>query len=395
MHYNFPVIRHIDEVRRVVENRREYIIVDKGDYIVVNYVISSPCTFPPVVDEMTSILRECRGLVFYPNGDIMSRPFHKFFNIDEKPETAVDNVDMSLSHIVLQKLDGSMIRPLFIKGALKWGTKMGTTDVAVFAETFAQSHPNYAELAWYCKDHHLSPIFEYCSRENKIVIDYPQKRMVLTAIRHNFTGEYFIYDDMCVLAATYGIEVVACRCLASADLVDFMSEVKAEGENEGYVVRFASGHMLKVKTEWYLGLHRGKAAIECEKGVIALILEEKADDVKPTLSVQDLQRFEDFETSLINGLHVSKDNLFLLHQQCKDLDRKEIALGPATKLDKSTRTLLFGLLKSDTSTVTLESIWKVVVAYVLSNIGSNKKVEEIRHLWGGARWSSTLDVEEK
>lgn len=57
-----------------------------------------------------AIRRELRGLIFSAaDGTVISRRFHKFFNIGELPETQPEKVDMSIPFVVLEKLDGSMI----------------------------------------------------------------------------------------------------------------------------------------------------------------------------------------------------------------------------------------------------------------------------------------------
>jgi RNA ligase len=403
MKYKFPIIRHIDQIRAAVGESREFIIVDKVDYIVVNYVIASKDTFPPVIgeDEAAAIRRECRGLIFYPNGEVMSRPYHKFFNVGERDETSPSELDMNASHVVLQKLDGSMIRPLFVNGLVRWATKMGITDVANLAEQYVRNNPHYKELALHCQQRDLTPMFEYCSRDNRIVIDYPLPRLVLTAVRHLFSGEYLKYEDMMALAGDFNIDVVAARQSQSTDidLEVFLCGVRAEGEednNEGYVLRFqTSGHMVKVKTEWYVGLHRGRSAVESEGMVLTLIVEEKLDDIKGTLSVADRSKLEEYESAVINGLRVSQEYLYQQYTALKDLSARDFSLGPGQRMDKHFKRLMYSLL--DSEDVTPELCWKLLIKTVSMHLASAKRVAEVRHLWGGKEWRlySTISVEDE
>lgn len=62
------------------------------------------------------MLREVRGLVFHAQTkQILSRPLHKFFNLNEMPETSIDRVSTLLANQqleqfeVLEKMDGMMI----------------------------------------------------------------------------------------------------------------------------------------------------------------------------------------------------------------------------------------------------------------------------------------------
>lgn len=393
MHYDFASIEHVSQVLQATEGRREFIFVDKGSYSVVNYVIASPTTFPPVSDETSAILRECRGLIFDSTGRIMSRPFHKFFNVGEKEETAADAIDLEREHVILEKLDGSMIRPLFLEGEVRWGSKMGLTDVSALAEEHVKAHPQFNAFALFCKSKTMTPIFEYCSRENRIVIDYPTAKLVLTAVRHNNTGAYLKYDDMRVVAAEFGIEVVRAVSSRSSDMSAFLESVRSEDEGEGYVIRFEeSGHMVKVKTEWYTSMHKSKAAIESEKGVIRLILEEKADDIRATLSPADREKFERFENDFLKGLRATQDRLLELHDKHKDSERKEFASGPAQLLDRGIRNLLFILLRE--SNVTPNGVWKLLVDHVLLKATCKRKIDEMRSLWGGVTWAELSLTEE-
>jgi len=195
MFYDFPIIRTIDDVLPHIEGRSEFIVADRGDYIVINYVVATNDTFTMEgPDDLGgAIRRECRGLIFYPDGRLMSRPFHKFFNVGEREETMPANVDLSAPHVVMEKMDGSMIRPVMIGDTMRLGTKMGVTEIAEEAEKWLFSKSSVA-IDWVRSyvDRGFTPIFEWIGPDNKIVIDYPEHKLVLLAIRSNETGEYFL-----------------------------------------------------------------------------------------------------------------------------------------------------------------------------------------------------------
>jgi RNA ligase len=50
--------------------------------------------------------RECRGLIFSDKGNILSRRFHKFFNVNELEETHESLIDINRPHILTEKMDG-------------------------------------------------------------------------------------------------------------------------------------------------------------------------------------------------------------------------------------------------------------------------------------------------
>ena len=82
MRYEFPKIEHLDDVRPAIEGRDEFIIAERDWGYVVNYMVNMVDTFPPVEGELDAIRRECRGMLFYPDGRIMARRLHKFFNVN-------------------------------------------------------------------------------------------------------------------------------------------------------------------------------------------------------------------------------------------------------------------------------------------------------------------------
>jgi RNA ligase len=198
MHYTFPSITHISQVLAAINGKDEFIV--KHDevlgYKVVNYIVNFAETFPPVVDERTAILRECRGLVFDAgNGEIISRPLHKFFNFGEKSSEVPD---FSRPHRILQKLDGSFIRPIRTKtgpmaGKLMFGTKMGVTEVAQKIQPFIEKNKQYVDFCHWCCDEGKTPTFEFTSPSQQIVIHYQIDMLTMLAIRDNITGEYIPY----------------------------------------------------------------------------------------------------------------------------------------------------------------------------------------------------------
>ncbi len=81
MNYCFPEICHINDVLPHIEGRDEFVVAEREGYTVVNYVVAMADTFDMTgPDDLGgAIRRECRGLIFGPDGALMSRPFHKFF----------------------------------------------------------------------------------------------------------------------------------------------------------------------------------------------------------------------------------------------------------------------------------------------------------------------------
>lgn len=192
MNYKFPEIRTINDVLPHIEGRSEFVVAERDFGTVINYMVSYADTFDMAgPDDLTgAIRRELRGMIFDTKGKIMSRPFHKFFNMGEREETQPHVLDFSKPHTIMTKLDGSMLRPIVMNdGGIRWGTKMGLSEVAEHAEKFIAKNPKYTEFAEYCVARSLTPIFEYVGPYNKVVLDY-QEGLTLLAIRNNVYGNY-------------------------------------------------------------------------------------------------------------------------------------------------------------------------------------------------------------
>lgn len=308
MNYQFPVIRHIDDVLPHVQGREEFIVAIKDGYTVINYVMMTSDTFRPFTgddDIGNAIRRECRGIIFdNTTGEIIRRPYHKFFNIGEREETMPDQINLSVPHRVLRKLDGSMIAPFYTSdGRLRIGTKMGETEVAEPAGKFIHDNPRYLKLILACRISGHTPIFEWMSRDNRIVIDYGEPQLVLTAIRNIHSGVYDAYDTIDWIADNFGVPVVENIDAIEYEIAQHLVDVtRHEVGTEGYVVRFDNGHMAKVKSDWYVAIHKAKENLLYERYVLKMVLENTADDVIPHLLDDDRRRLEQYRDTALDEI---------------------------------------------------------------------------------------------
>ena len=337
----FPVIETIDDVRPFIEGRDEFVIAERSWGTVIDYQITLPDSF------QTPEARECRGIKFAPDGTLLARPYHKFFNFGEPLMQVADLAAAGRFHehfIILDKLDGSMIHPIMWGHNVFFCTRMGITHVAEQAEEYAKGFGyksngefwgNRTEGPWYmdfCYDlaqSGLTPMFEWCSRKNRIVLDYPEDQLILTAIRVNRTGEYLTYGKMKALAIPYRIPMVGHWEGEWDDIHAFLDMVHTIEESEGYVLRWDDGTMGKTKGQWYLQIHKAKDHIAHEKRVIGLILNDSLDDVLPFLLPGDYDRVvayrDDFWANIAEKAD-TLDSVVTINQQLPDgmgLDRKE------------------------------------------------------------------------
>jgi RNA ligase len=389
MHYKFPEIRHLDQIRPAIEGRNEFIIAERDWGFVVNYMVSMADTFPDVVTEYDAIRRECRGLLFHRDGTIMARRLHKFFNVNERDETQHHLVDLAQPHVILDKLDGSMITPVVTEHGLRWGTKMGITQVSMQAEEWVATRPDIASWAERMLAEGWTPIFEWCSRKQRIVVDYVIDRLVLIAVRRTVEGTYMSYEDMRAEAEGNALDVVRAYAGTTANMEHLIAETRAAEGIEGWIIRFDTGQMVKVKGDWYVRIHKTKDALVHEKNVVELLVNEQLDDVKAFMLDDDRRRIEAFETDFWQGVSqvVRGYEQYYDTVVAQGLDRKRFALEwmPTIKAqDPHAPGIVFGRFDGrDTRAMVLDIIKR--------STGSQTKIDEARHLWGGSRWNYQFD----
>lgn len=389
MKYQFPVIKHIDDVLPAIEGRDEFVVAERDGYKVVNYMVAMSDTFPEVDDEHSAIRRECRGIIFDENGNLIARRLHKFFNVNERDETLLHKIDLSQPHVILEKLDGSMITPFYVYDSIRWGTKMGLTDVAKPVEDFVARNTDYHIMASELLETNLTPIFEWCSRSQRIVVDYPEDRLVLIAIRDNVTGKYLNYEDMKVyINSEFDIDVVKAYPGTAESMQHLIDDVRGQEGIEGYVIRFDDGHMVKIKGDWYVRIHKVKDSIAREKNIIDLIVNEKIDDAKAFMLDSDRERVEDFEEKFWKGVTDSVtlyEDMFRRFQYTYK-DKKEFAIGCSQTLHPLTKGIMFSLWDG-------KNARDLILDMIRRNLGTQTKVDSVRSLWYGYKWNYSLGEE--
>ena len=288
MHYTFPEIRTLADVLPHIEGRSEFIVAEREFGTVVNYVVAMADTFNMTGpgDLGGAIRRECRGIIFDTEGNIMSRPFHKFFNVNEREETQAHAIYMSEPHVIMEKMDGSMIRPVRLNGMIRLATKMGVTDIAVEAEELlTASQYDWLDSVMLTG---VTPLFEYIAPTNKIVIEYSEPKLVLLAMRNNFYGHYY-------MPHWTPFEVVPQYGSVEGSLSDYIARAREMQGREGDIIRFADGHMIKIKNDWYVRIHKTKDLIRSDRNIADIIVNEQLDDVLPLLDAADLETVRAYE----------------------------------------------------------------------------------------------------
>jgi len=395
-HYRFPYIDHINDVLEVIKDSPEFTVAERGDHTIINYNVAFESTFPPVPAEWDDpasydamIRRECRGIIFdSKTGAVIARRLHKFFNVGEREETQPHNIDFNQPHWILEKLDGSMITPYYVNNVLYWGTKMGQTDVGRLAEAFVAVNPQYNRFARWAKYDRCTLIFEFVSRDQRIVVDYPEDQLVLIAIRNNWSGEYWEYQGIASIAEQFGVPVVKQYEGTAKNIQQLVEHTRGLKGQEGFVVRFKSGHMVKIKSEWYVNLHKTKDLIRYERNLVRLIFDNQIDDLKQFLDASDFSRVEKycelFEYDIKQFIDAAVKHLDRVRES--GIDRKTYALTTALVVHPIIKTMVFKLWDRQ---VMVADVEQILVDQIRAHLSTNVKFEELRnmHVIKTAQWN--------
>ncbi len=387
MNYDFPEINHIDDVIPHIEDWQEFKVMQKDWYTVINYMVAFEETFSLVRERShynMKIRRECRGMIFdTATGNLISRPYHKFFNVGEREETNLDKIDLTQPHVVLEKLDGSMIRPIPTPEGFRLGTKAGITDVAMNAEYFIADKPEYAKFIKSSFACGLTPIFEWCSRKNRIVVDYSEDNLILTAVRDMRSGNYIPYSQMVETGKNYAIPVVKAIAGDETDIEKIVDHIRKWDDGEGVVIRFDNGHMVKIKADEYILRHRSKEQINSEKNIIQVILNDSVDDMIPLLTSEDAQRLKDFQQKFWCAVDEVSSDLTKIFKGGDMMypDKKEFAVEFVNKmLLPIHRPFMFGMKQG-------KECKQLLTDSIEKSLTSQTKLNDSRWMFGGISWN--------
>lgn len=194
--------------------------------------------------------RVSRGLiVHWPTTQVVALPFEKFFNLNEQPETRLENLPERPIEVTA-KLDGSL-------GITYWdGTRYAmatrgsfTGPQAAWATARLQAHPAIVDLP---RD--LTLLVEVIYPENRVVLNYGNVEGLFLIGARRLDGYDYNYAELTELAERFGLPLVPSE--AVSHLGDLLPLVESRTGIEGWVVRYPNGLRVKIKTLEYLRLHK-------------------------------------------------------------------------------------------------------------------------------------------
>lgn len=254
-----------------------------GDRVMLNYdQINSP--------KLHNITKECRSLILsYPEFNVISRSFDRFFNYGETFESK--EFDFSKS-MVIEKCDGSLMKlyhynnewhistrgMAFAEGE----TETGRTFKTLFLEGVGLTEDNYRKvfkktLQGY---ENYTFIFELCSPENRVVKNYGRGiHIYFTGMRDNKTGNEQVTYNYISLFKDFNVKLPKLYSLYNVnEIIKAVNEL--ENLDEGFVCyNTYTGERVKIKSEIYVAVHhlKNNGALTPKK-IASLVFENEYDE---------------------------------------------------------------------------------------------------------------------
>ena len=350
-----------------------------------------------IKDLWNDVNRQARGIIFDVDGTIVARPFPKFFNMNERPETSPKNLPWHTEVEVFEKMDGSCgigyfgtggpedELPVYLGSVPMW--RLATpgsmeSDQAIMGTRILNgsvpecegppTHPHsVAQETVSCLPRynlgHLptdcTPVFEIIYPDNRIVVDYEGKTFLSLLAIFEHSGEEWHPRRVDQIAGLCGFH------RPKRYKIDLQSDIPFEDNTEGYVCRFGDGTRVKVKSPRYLQLHRlldrcsAKGVIELMRGreyrvTLAMMPREmvlRFDDIRA--HVQGI--YNEINTEVCGHYRTMTDSLGPLAA------RKDCAVWIQTNVPKELTGFVFGMM--DEKDID-DSLWRMVLEKVKADV---------------------------
>lgn len=278
--------------------------------------------------------RECRGTMFYINGDnvqLVALPLKKFHSLGETPET--NNIDPKNAKYAYLKEDGSLLTTYIspIDNSLKFKSMNMPTYLQNDIVMESISEELFKDLEELTKKG-FSVCLELTTPKNRVFIEYEDFNVHILKVRDMSNGEYIDIRSK-EFALTH--PEVANKLVKQVPVESINVNEKSI---EGYVIEMEDGEMYKVKTIPYLTISaviniqdRSKESEVFYKAT----MEEVLDEIRslyhykthsPNFPLKEiLQRIDEIETYAIKSYNYLSQTVDKFYEENKSLERGDFA----------------------------------------------------------------------
>lgn len=298
--------------------KRDKYISEKPEGDLILWTYKPDCQYDKAWDKYTSM---CRGLITDKEGNIIARPFKKFFNLNEMEETKLENLPNEIPFIT-EKMDGSLGIQYYKDGKIMIATRgsLSTSEQSQWATEWINKNYKISDFK-----EGYTYLYEIIYPENRIVIDYNGiSALFLLAVKNNETGE-----ELNLIEEAERLKIAIPIIFKDKSLSQIIGSLNIlSGNEEGYVFQYSKGLRVKMKGEEYKRLHA--ILTEFSSKNIWLIVKEGKSVVEAIGKVPD--EFYDWVKKIEDDI-TKKFSVFMLsakeiHRGIKCLPtRKEQALA--------------------------------------------------------------------
>ena len=264
---------------------------DKGDLRIYTY--TDNCVFEKA---WTDITLNSRGIILNRRtGEVVARPFPKFFNVGEREDTVDDRLPWGEDYRVFEKMDGWLGILYRYDGEYCVSTRGSFDGQGMGSWATDHLRKNY-DLTGLPDD--VTLVFEIVCPTTHIIVNYgDHEALVLLAAYNRHTGEEYSWDQVTewgekfrfAMPRTYAGDIQACR--------ELLNRMKGNAM-EGFVIRFANGRRVKIKSEDY----KRRAAIVSHLTPLAIWKAMRdgtlTDDYRDSIDADYVELFDDLIEAL-------------------------------------------------------------------------------------------------
>ncbi|WP_110113188.1 T4 RnlA family RNA ligase [Bacillus sp. CGMCC 1.16541] len=318
------------EVEQKYVTRREHPIY--AHLVILNY--TEHVTYEKRWNDVTL---SCRGLILNEkSGEVIARPFPKFFNYGEYPEYEVDIPFHEVPEFTV-KHDGSLGISYKVDGQVYWATR----------GSFESEQAKVAQHIWdskYASVHipdELTLLVEIIDPRTKVVVNYNGlSDLIMIGAVNRLTGYDYPYEELLQLGKQLGMAVTEQVKLTIEEAVKLKSEI--DHNSEGWVLRWPNGKRLKVKGNHYIDIHKIAYGLST-KMKAEYWKENSMEELMIKMPEEFRQELEQFQMVLNEELEKLQKNVndWLEKARKAGLDRKVVASYVASEVPKDLRYLLF------------------------------------------------------
>lgn len=198
---------------------------------------------------------QCRGVILdLVAKRVLAHPFDKFFNLGRHPTAMSETLPFDSGYEATVKYDGSMVVAYAHTAGLRFATRFSFDNLQT-REALSVAEARYPQLAR-IDFGRFTPVFELISPVSRVLVDYGEPDLVLIGVRDLDAGQMLDGQSLDRFAESHGLRPAERVEAKFEELAEQARTGELDALEEGWVVRFGTGQMVKVKTWQYFARRR-------------------------------------------------------------------------------------------------------------------------------------------